>query len=125
MASIGGVSVLTLDRGPTPLAAAVVEITPAGADGHAYKRIGARAPAVSAMSIADVDGSAGVEAHIAACRALKGTLVTVVEDSGRSTSNVAVLEVEIAQIKFQALTVGGLVGGDYRVTMTWTLQATA
>ena len=124
MPSIGGITVITIKGGLTPPGESVEEITRPGHDGHAYKRFGERAPRAELTSIRDVDAVAGVAAHILACVALKGTLITVIDDVGVTMNNVMVIEVETVRSREVGTPVGGVTAGNHLIAMRWLMQMT-
>jgi hypothetical protein len=99
-----------------------------GISGHEFAEIGNRAPIVQWRTEVDVvglsggDPLAGVQALIAAYRAMSGALQTVVNVDGSSVSGVAtkLLAVEAKKVLSP---LGGLAGGDWFVIAHWRLQA--
>jgi len=122
MASIGGQSFITLRGSVTAQAQALTPIERPGVDGVGYRQKGKRGEVVTLTSVADTNNATTTTA---AYVALRGTLVTVVEDAGRTSYYVAVLDVIITRVRAVSGAVGGLTAGAYLVDATWTLQPTA
>lgn len=121
--SIGGVTVLRMDGRVTPLAKTLEKFRRPGINGVGLFDLGTDAPSVVVMTVADVASAA---THVASCKALAGTLVTVVHPDGESITNVAVMAPpEYVSSKKVGTPVGGTSAGAYLVTMRWLLQATA
>lgn len=122
MASIGGLSVITLRGGINPgTGEQLQDITRPGVDGIAYRKVGKRGRPFTMESVVDVANAAAVTTAIANYKALQGTLVTVVENNGQTWTNVAVLNVRPAEPQ-KVLT--ATTGSDYLLRATWTLQMT-
>lgn len=124
MASIGGSSFITLRGSINPTGTDVIEITRPGVDGHAFMDMGKHAGKSQMQSIADVSNASGAKAAILAYKALKGTLITVTDDTGQQYTNVLVQEVIATNPKNVKTPVGGLVGGSYLLSANWVLQHT-
>lgn len=120
--SIGTVNFLTMRGRVAPAGMSLREESREGLNGHAYLKVGNRAPVSQLVTTADVND---VSTHVNACAALKGTLVTVVQPDGSSVSNVAILDCAVIDIRKLGTRVGGLGAYQYFVTMVFQVQATA
>lgn len=112
--SIGGISQICI-KGP-PLATmgqAVEIITRPGVDGVAAKQYGLRPGVNQAVSVTDAEDASDVTTLLEAYDALKGALVTVVDDLGRTHNNVLVQDCQAVQAK----AISGA-GGYVRCTTT-------
>ncbi len=123
--SIGGISMIRINGRCTPIAEAADEYTRYGTDGHGAHKIGRRAPEAILTSVRDVDGDAGVVAHVNNCAALKSTLVTINHGDGTRATNVLIREVEFVNADVVAQSIGGVTAGNRLVTMRWTCRMTA
>jgi len=122
--TIGGITFLTMRGRVTPTGTMVVDTTPDDESGHEYQELGDRAPESLLVTELDVDTDADITAHIAACKALQGTLVTIEDPHGEAIGNVMILEAVVADTKRNRTAVGGINGGSRFVTMNWRVQAT-
>ncbi len=124
MSTIGGYTVLTL-TGPqiVPTAETVEDISRAAQDGHAYRTMGKRAPAVQVRTFMDFATATSAQTIVASYRALQGTLITVVDDHSVTTTSVMVEAVENIQIRRVAKSAGGTANATQTVTALWTLRA--
>jgi len=122
--SIGAIEFMTLSGRVTTVGTVLVETTPDDENGHEYMALGTRAPESMLMTELDVTSDAGITTHIAACKALQGTLVTVTDPHGEDIDNVAVLDVQVDGSKRTGTAVGGINGGNRIVTLRWRVQAT-
>jgi len=127
MPSIGSQSFISLRGALQPFGERLEEITRAGVDGVAFRKLGKRSQPYQMMSVVDVADAAAASAEIEACKALQGTLQTVTEDNSNATEEVAVLLVEVSAVQPIATPSGGTVDGDdgtFLVRLVWTLQNT-
>ena len=129
-ATIGGQSVLTfLGAVDGLLGQTLEEITRAGVDGHAFRRLGLRADPFQIDTVVDLEDAEAAEDEYAAYKALQGTLVSLVEPDATEHADLAVLRVTIVSRQAIATSVGGvnLDAGDAGTLLRcrWTLQATA
>jgi len=125
-ASIGGYGFIRLRGRLRGMAERLAEITRPNVDGQAYRKSGKRAPVSSMESLVDIDTAENADALALNYEALKGTLVTVVDDLGIETQNVAVLDVDVSAARAVTGAGGGLCesGSNYLVRATWSLQVT-
>ena len=124
-ASIGGNEVLRISGEFQTLAEEVEVITRPNVDGAAYRTMGQRSTPFRMTSVVDVDDAADAETLADTYKALKGTLVTIVDDHGQTHNYVAVLDVDIVRKKKLIVGVGGLSASmGYLVEAAWTLQET-
>jgi len=127
MPSIGSQSFIGLRGAVQPFGERLEEITRAGVDGVAFRKMGKRSRPYQLVSVVDVADASAAEAEVAACKALQGTLQTVTEDNSNATEEVAVLLVDVAAVQPIATPSGGVVDGDngtFLVRLVWTLQNT-
>lgn len=124
MATIGGHTFITLRGSINPLGTDVIDITRPGVDGHAFMDIGKHAGRSQMQSIVDLTTAGAAKTVILAYKSLKGTLVSVVDDTGETYTNVLVVEVITTNPKFVATPVGGITGGNYILRANWVLQHT-
>ena len=125
MASIGGRSVLRLTGNLEPATGErLQDITRAGVDGVAYRKVGKRAGRTQVTTLVDLGSSSAVNSEMEAYKALQGTLVTVVTESGGTYSNVAVLSVVQLPVQRTLSAVGGINGGTHLLRCQWVLQMT-
>ena len=100
-------------------AARVLVIARPGVDGHTALDTGSRPDAVEMESITDCDVPATT---LAAYKALQGTLVTVNDDHGGTTTNVLVVNVVPGEAKRVIASSGKIsTTGNYLLTCRWTL----
>jgi len=126
MSSIGGRSVLSID-GDFDLATGeqLEDITRANVDGISYRKLGKRGHPFQLISLVDVATAGAAKAELEAYKALQGTLVTVVDDTGASVSQLAVLSVRRAgPVRRVVNPVGGVNGGSYLLAARWDLEPT-
>lgn len=98
MASIGGYTVMTMDRLPEPAGHETVRKARPGVDGVSARTEGLRAPLTSVTTRTVVTTSGQVASVPASYSALKGSLVTVVDDFGNTVTNVMVEDVRVQQV---------------------------
>jgi len=125
-ASIGSYDFISLRGRLRGLGERLAEITRPNVDGQAYKKAGKRAPVSTLASLRDIDTEANAEALALAYEALKGTLVTVVDDHANQTDYVAVIDVDVSLAEEIKGASGGLceAGSNYLVRAVWQLQVT-
>jgi len=125
MPSIDGYSYITLSGRPQPLGPMVNEVTQPGANGHSFRREGRRAQRFRMRGERDVQTAADAESMIVALKNRQGSLVTVVDESGLSYSNVMLHSVtETDRIRIGS-GIGGIVTNPgWLVTHEFELQLT-
>ena len=128
--SIGAYSFLSLSlMGFNYPGEELVDITRANVDGVAYTKTGTRGRPFSAASTVDVASAAAAKALALSYAGLVGTVVTLVDASGQSWTNVAVLDVVVGPVRAVVCMVGGLAISDgsdgYLIAARWTLQVCA
>jgi hypothetical protein len=109
---------------PEPGGMNLDEITRANADGVALREIGKRGGPVELVSFVDVAANA-VQSTIESYHALRGTLVSIVDEFNNTWSNVAVLKVSVSQAKKVGTVIGGINSGTVILEARWTVQSTA
>ena len=125
MASLGGRTVLRLTGNLEPATGErLQDITRAGVDGVAYRKVGKRASRTQVTTLVDLGSDAAVKSELEAYKALQGTLVTVVTENGGSYTNVAVLNVTSLPVQKTISAVGGVNGGNYLLRCQWVVQMT-
>jgi len=125
MASIGGYSMIFVSGPVGRPGMATERIERPGVDGTAFREQGLRCEPFMMTSIVDLDDAADVAAELDLYAALKGTLVTVIDDHGSTWTNVMVLDVQPVETKTIGVSAGGLATTPTKlVTARWTLQAT-
>jgi len=125
MASIGGRTVLRLTGNLEPgTGERLQDITRAGVDGVAYRKVGKGAGRTQITTLVDLGSSSAVNSEIEAYKALQGTLVTIVTENGGSYTNVAVLNVTSLPVQKTISAVGGVNGGTHLLRCQWVVQMT-
>ena len=118
--SIAGISMISITPRVDKLGEALKSWNRDGIDGATFKKIGKRADPVTLTCVRDTTTPG---AHTTLCKAAQGTKVTVAYlDS--SYNNLVVIKVLVTTAKKLRTPVGGVVGGNYLVTSSWTVQAT-
>ena len=128
MAIIGGIIFLTVKGGINPgHGEQVEEITRAGVDGVAFRKIGKRGQPFRLQATVDVLSNLSAQSLVNACKSLQGALVDISDDTGAGWYDYVVLQVRHVQTKRVMRAVGGLTSGAgaYLVTVDFWLQATA
>jgi hypothetical protein len=126
MASIGGYT-LYIEAGKLNRQGITLrEISRPGVDGQAYQDVGMRARASQVRTFGDFDTDADAEQRLRQYKALQGTLVTVVDETDQTFSNVCVLSVEAVATPRYPAAAGGLAETTARTGLTcvWLLQVT-
>lgn len=112
MSSIGGISQIAIKGPPLgPMGQMVEVFTRSGVDGVAARQLGLRPGINQPVSVTDAEDSDDVQTLKAAYAAMRGTLVTVIDDHGETFDNVLVQDV---RVDAQRAVAGG--GGGPRVT---------
>lgn len=126
MATIGAQSFIRLIGPPLmPMIERYETITRPNVDGVAYKERGKGNEAVELESLTECQDAAGVTNAIAAYKALVGTVVTVVDDAGRSITNVFVEEMRPLSQKAFIGAVGGTYTSGVHLRCIWRLRMVA
>lgn len=119
--TIGGIQFLQY-QGPPPASPrdGAADISRPGTNGHALQLIGKRSQIITALTNVDHSNPGTL---LESCRALIGTLVSVVLPSGTYTS-VFVWDVNIVwgQTRKTKSAVGGVTAGGYWCALQWRLQ---
>lgn len=105
-----------------PNSGRVAVIERPGRDGQLFRIEPNKAQPFEKRTVELYTAGANANAAAAAYAALKTQLVTVVDETGLTTSYVMVLEVR--QVTVRPLLVSSLSGANYAVTATWTLHPT-
>jgi len=127
MSSIGGHTLYIISGRLHPLAPVLETITRPGVDGVAFRDIGTRSRPQRIVTLADFDTAAAARTAMAAYHALRGTIATVVDETGVSWP-VAVLDVETPELRTYGACAGGLgsaASGRTGLAAVWLLQAAA
>lgn len=96
MATVGAVT-FTFLYGRIPAAQDAVELYDRpGLDGHGARKLGKRSPPATLRGVTFETSINNAGAQLVAAQALAGTIVTVVDDFGVSTSNVLIEDVRQA-----------------------------
>lgn len=98
MASIGGYTVLTMDRLPEPAGHETLRTARPGVNGVSARTEGLRAPVTSVRTRTLVTTSGQAKTVPESYAALKGSLVTVVDDYGNTVTNVMVEDVRVTGV---------------------------
>lgn len=117
MSSIGTLSFTAWKGTIQPQSASVETFTRAGVDGTGLL-VGAVRGVQSAIETVNVDTLVNVAADLDDAKAMVGTVVTAVDDSGTTFSNTAVISVS-GTIK----RCGGVGSSTHMLTMSWQLLA--
>lgn len=99
MASIGGYIVHTLDKLPEPPGHQTVETQRPGVDGVSARTEGWRAPVTTVNTRTRLTASGQIKTLPEAYAALKGSLVTIVDDHGNSIYDVMVKDVRVLRVQ--------------------------
>lgn len=120
--SIGGIDFTIMRGRVAPQGDEVEDVSRKGLDGHELYIIGARGNRAEIITVRDFDSAADAASHVASCLAYKGgALRTVTYEDGTTTTNVAVLDVQVISVKRVETPSGGLTDGNYLATLQWTL----
>ena len=104
------------------LSSQVEEFSRPGVDGVGFRVKAKKAPTGQKHTFEGVTLLANANASAEAYEAIKGTLVTVIDDSGRTVTNVMVIDVQVMRVTATLLSVPA--GNNYLVEAVWTLKAT-
>lgn len=110
----------------------IVEHEREGFDGHGSRKIGTRGGRNLIRTIKLFTTTGDADTHITACEALSGTLVTVIDEFSRTTTNVEVQEVVPPDRGEPRKTIkappsgggGGTMTTQYRVEMLFRVRKT-
>ena len=124
-----GVTTLTfirLSRPAMPIGERVKDITRPNVDGHAFRKIGKRAPPSEFVSLVDVATLAGVQTVMQSYAAMQGAVVTVTDDLANVWADAVVLAVEVTEAAAVAGAVGGLNAPSVAIVRArWTILLAA
>ena len=122
MSSVGSITLLKLSGPQVPSLASAVEIIDRdGVDSVADRVNALKAESVTIYTTEGVSTLVSAQSAADDYSALKGTKVTVVDDMGRSTENVIVIDVRVTRIQ-QVLNATGSV--NYLIYAVWMLKPT-
>lgn len=123
MASIGAYTMLTIKGGLGVKGEHVEVFARPGVNGHAAKKLGTRSRDFYLETWVDLTTADQRRVVYNAYRGMMGSLVTVVDDYGRTDSNVLVLDVWLLPDgKYVATPVGGVIEGNYLLHCGWRLM---
>lgn len=124
--SIGSETFKFLRGVPQPLGEAVETVRRPGLDGYDVRKLGKQADVAVMESAVDVADASAVATKKAAYKAIKGTVVTVVDETGNSTANVLVENYAVIGEKRMAQMIGGVNvsagSSGYWLTARWFLR---
>lgn len=122
MSSIGPFYFIRMDGDElTGLSYQVKEFDRPGIDGVGFYFGAAKAPLCQKVTVEGVANAVTANTAQENYQALKGSMITVVDDTGRTKSSVMVINVQVLQKKQVLLSTTGY---GYYVTAAWTLKAT-
>ena len=123
MASIGGYGFVSIKGPQVPaLATAMSPIDRAGVDGSAFRNDAKKVPEIQLDATATAETLALANAAIDNFADLVGSLVTIVDDLGRSVGSVAVLGVIVYQVR--ALVNASPSTANYLIRSAWRVKPT-
>ena len=123
MSTIGEQTFIRLSGPQMPaLAKNMAVISRQGKDGAVFRADAKKVPDVPVRGLAVTETLGSAQTAIDTYQALIGTLVTVVDDLGRSTSNVMVLGVQVDRVQF--MTTPSPSTAVYWVYSSWLLKPT-
>jgi len=120
MASIGGETVLILGAAPQPAAQTAENITRRGVNGTALRTLGTQAEPVYLRSVSEHSDAAAVKTAIETFRAMRNTLVTIVDDLDNTWNNQRVVNCQVRRQQKIGTPAGFT--GPYLLTMEWIVQ---
>lgn len=126
MSSIGGRTVISI-TGDLDLGTGerLEDITRANVDGRSFRKVGKMGTPFEVTTVVDLVTAGAAASEFEAYEGLQGTLVSVVDDTGQTVQNVAVLDVRRTGPVVRVVSpVGGVNGGGYLLTARWSLVAT-
>ena len=121
--TIGGKTVKLLTHNLDPMGEQSEDITRRGVSGCAVTKIGKRSEHSRAVTKVDIVDD---QAEFTAYKALETTLITIVDNHGKTYNNVLVHKVRKTSARKINTIVGGVSGQDsaYLLVCEWTLQCT-
>lgn len=123
MPSIGSVEFMTLSGIYEDQAQTIETMTRPGIDGVQARELGKTAEPSRFIGIMDVETAGDVVTQRKAVRALRGTLIDVVDDTGETESDVLVNEARLIEPpKFHAIAVGGAETSTNRWLLTFAFR---
>ena len=124
MSSIGVITFIRLSGPQIPKLASFIEtIDRPGVDGEAFRENAKKVQGLQIRSIEWVVNIAAANNAIDVYSALKGSLVTVVDDLARSVANVMVIDVQVNRVR--TILTSSPSGYSHQVEGTWLLKPTA
>jgi len=124
MSSIGALSFINMIGPQLPALASHIEaINRPGVDGEAFRENAKKVEGIQVQTTTWVVSSALANAAIDNYSALKGSLVTVIDDNGRTVNNVMVLDVIVNRIT--PILISSPLGYSHSINATWYLKPTA
>ena len=93
-----------------------------GTNGYAFDHLGKKGQGITQRTRQWVATLSAANSADDTYRALQGTLVTVIDDMGRTVNNVKVLDVRVLQV--QQLLDSIPAGSNYEIIAEWLLQPT-
>jgi len=124
---IGTFDFITLDGAVIPATGEQLQdITRQGVDGVAFRKVGKGSKSFTLKSMRDVATAAAAKTLTLEYKAAQATVVTVLDATGQSWTNLVVESVQVDAPKFVVSKSGGLDAGSsgYLVGATWVLRAT-
>ena len=124
MSSIGALTFINMTGPQLPALASHIEaIDRPGVNGEAFRENAKKVQGIQVQTTMWVVSLALANAAIDNYSALKGTLVTVIDDNGRTVNNVMVLDVQVNRIR--PILTSSPSGYSHSVNATWYLKPTA
>ena len=125
MAQIGSQELIFAKGSMDPMAETLKDITRDNVDGIGYRKKGLRSTQQEIFTLANFESAALAKAELELYKAYQATLVTVIDDTGQTWTNVAVILVICEPIKKVSTSAGGLgAGKDWILRAHWILQHT-
>lgn len=122
MATIGALTLDLLSAVYEPTGETVEEITRPGVSGHAFLRLGARGRPYALRGTLFVATAADADTFRAACLALQGTLVSVVDDAGETHAGQMCLVARPGRLRAVSSALGTVVANPtYRVDVEFSM----
>lgn len=124
MASIGGITVLTMEGTPDPMGEVLKLIARAGVDGMAYSKMGTKPAPFGLFTRSGANSATAAKTLVETYKALQGTVVEVVDATGRTWSNVVVIDVVTIRIRAIVTGVGDAAGMTHILQTRWQMEST-
>ncbi len=124
MPSVGAVTFAFVQRSVFTEGEAVKDVTRPGVDGVALKKIGTRGGQYQLSCTRGASSKPDIKTQITAIMALKGTIVSIVDDHTNTWTSVAIREVRIVKVKGVTQVVGPMAGSVAIITASITGQDT-